>query len=191
MVLMVDALKKFSIRQNHLFVYGTLRRDFDGQRHPFLSKGCDDLGKAYFSGKLYDLGSFPGVVPSNNPNDRVKGEVYRLHQPEGILARLDEYEGAVGADPLYRRELVDVILENGKAIKAWIYIFNRDVRDFQRIESGDYVEYLRHKRLALYESLVPSISRKELNEIEKKFGMPDQHNENDFEDMTDWVKNAG
>lgn len=163
---MVDALKKSSIWQNHLFVYGTLRHDFDGQRHPFLLKGCDYLGEAYFNGKLYDLGAFPGAVPSDNPSDRVKGEVYRLHQPERILAALDEYEGALGEDPLYRGELVDITLENGKSIKAWIYIFNGDVSGFHRIEPGDYVQYLKHERLAWSESLVPSVSEKELNEIE-------------------------
>lgn len=135
-------MKKSSIRLNHLFVYGTLRRDFNGKRHPFFSKGCDYLCEARFNGKLYDLGSFPGAVPSDNPSDWVKGEVYRLNQPEATLSVLDAYEGAVGPEPLYRRELVDITLENGKPIEAFTYIFNLPVDGYPRIESGDYVEYI-------------------------------------------------
>jgi gamma-glutamylcyclotransferase (GGCT)/AIG2-like uncharacterized protein YtfP len=143
---------------NHLFVYGILRRDFEGKRHPFLSD-CDSLGEAYFSGKLYDLGAFPGAVPSDDLNDRVKGEVYRLHQPEAVLAKLDEYEGAIGADPLYRRELVDIILENGKIIKAWVYVFNGDASGFQRIESGDYVYYLTQAFLREFEAEMAAVQK--------------------------------
>jgi gamma-glutamylcyclotransferase (GGCT)/AIG2-like uncharacterized protein YtfP len=127
---------------NLLFVYGTLRRSLDGKPHPFLSE-CEYVGEAYFNGKIYDLGAFPGAMLSDNPNDLVKGEVYRLHQPEPLLAALDLYEGAVGLDRLYRRELAEVVLEDGCRIGAYIYIFNHSVNGYTRIESGDYVEYLR------------------------------------------------
>ena len=132
---------------NLLFVYGTLRRDFDGMPHPFLSE-CDYLGEAYFNGKLYDLGVFPGAVPSDNPIDRVKGEVYRLRQPESLLSALDVYECAVGLDRLYRRDLVDTVLKEGIRIKAYIYIFDNPVNGYTRIESGDYLEYLRENEFS-------------------------------------------
>lgn len=79
----------------------------------------------------------------------MKGEVYRLHDPDSILAALDEYEGAVGPDPLYRRELADIHLENGKPIEAFTYIFNQPVEGYLRIESGDYIEYLKSSELEI------------------------------------------
>ncbi len=50
-------------------------------------------------------------------------------------------------------------------------------------------EVLKEERLALYEILVPDVSKKELEEIRDKFGMPDRYSEEDFVDMTDWIKN--
>ncbi len=49
-------------------------------------------------------------------------------------------------------------------------------------------EVLREERLALYELLIPSVSKKELQEIETRYGSPKQYHENDFEDMTSWVR---
>lgn len=49
-------------------------------------------------------------------------------------------------------------------------------------------EVLKEERLSLYAILIPYISRKELNEIRKKFGSPQKYNENDFVDMTAWIK---
>jgi len=36
--------------------------------------------------------------------------------------------------------------------------------------------------------MIPRVSRKELEEIHAKFGPPSDYGENDFTDMTDWVK---
>ncbi len=49
-------------------------------------------------------------------------------------------------------------------------------------------EVLKEERFSLYEILIPYITRKELNEIQKKFGSPQKYNENDFVDMTAWIK---
>ena len=49
-------------------------------------------------------------------------------------------------------------------------------------------EVLKEERLALYEILVPYVTKKELDEIHKKFGSPDKYHEEDFVDMTDWIK---
>ncbi len=47
---------------------------------------------------------------------------------------------------------------------------------------------LREERLALYELIVPYISKKELKEIEEKLGSPTDFDEKDFEDLTEWVE---
>ena len=49
-------------------------------------------------------------------------------------------------------------------------------------------EVLKEERLSLYEILIPYLGRKELNEIEKKFGSPKKYNEDDFVDKTAWIK---
>lgn len=49
-------------------------------------------------------------------------------------------------------------------------------------------EVIKEERLALYEILVPYATRKELNEIQAKFGSPQKYNEKVFVDMTGWIK---
>lgn len=49
-------------------------------------------------------------------------------------------------------------------------------------------EVLKEERLTLYEILTPYVSKKELNEIQKKFGSPQRYDENDFVDMTAWIR---
>ena len=44
-------------------------------------------------------------------------------------------------------------------------------------------EVLQEERL----SLIPSVNAQEMKEISQKFGTPDNYNENDFVDMTDWL----
>lgn len=47
---------------------------------------------------------------------------------------------------------------------------------------------LREERLGLCEIMIPHVSKKELSEIHAKFGSPTEYGEDDFTDMTDWVK---
>ena len=132
---------------DRLFVYGTLRRSVGHAMHRWLGAHADYEGLATFQGVLYDLGSYPGVLPSSNPADRVIGEVYRLHDNAGrrVLRQLDAYEDY---DPdnvamsQYRREQRPVILEpDGQTVQAWIYLYQRSTRHTRRIIGGDYVMY--------------------------------------------------
>lgn len=126
-----------------IFVYGTLRR---GERadlsKQFYSFGVDFLSADKINGKLYHLGSFPGVkaefdaeafVPDHPP---VIGEVYRIRDAS-IVAILDAYESYHADNPtigLYNRGLVPS--ERGR--KVWVYTYNHPVIEDQRIESGDW-----------------------------------------------------
>ncbi|MFQ5706468.1 MAG: hypothetical protein ACE5HO_03415 [bacterium] len=49
-------------------------------------------------------------------------------------------------------------------------------------------EVLKEERLVLYELLVPYVSSKELQEITKKYGSPEDYDEEKFIDMTHWIK---
>jgi gamma-glutamylcyclotransferase (GGCT)/AIG2-like uncharacterized protein YtfP len=112
----------------YLFVYGTLKRG--GSRHSLL-KGCHFLGHALAKGfALYDLGAYPGMVPGD---EVVRGEVYAI--PEGLLSRLDWVE----ATPfLFRRELIEVVLEDHTPLRAHTYLYNREVEGAALVPSGEW-----------------------------------------------------
>ena len=128
-----------------IFVYGTLRRELGlGLSQLLRSKG-EFIGAATLQGRLYDVGHYPAAIPSEQSNDEVSGDVYRLAQPGPVLAILDEYEGCdPGAtEPTqYRRILASVRLSSdGREIEAWFYAYNWPVDSLERIHGGDYVAY--------------------------------------------------
>ncbi len=125
-----------------LFVYGTLRRAAAHPMHRLLHPAAF-LGPGQFQGRLYHLGNYPGVVPSDDPADVVHGEVYRLHEPAAILARLDEYEGCAGTASTateYVRVVRNVRLA-GSGGTAWahLYLYQRPLAGVRRILSGDFL----------------------------------------------------
>jgi gamma-glutamylcyclotransferase (GGCT)/AIG2-like uncharacterized protein YtfP len=63
----------------------------------------------------------------------VYGEVYEV--PEEALQSLDWVEGV---PVLYRRELIEVVFEDGVSLKAWAYIYNGNVKGFPRVEEGEW-----------------------------------------------------
>lgn len=60
--------------------------------------------------------------------------------------------------------------------------------DLKKLIKESVREVLREERLGLCEIMVPHVSKKELNEIHTKLGSPADFREDDFTDMTDWVK---
>ena len=125
-----------------LFVYGTLRRGSGSAAHDWLAERADCLGIAWIQGRLYRVAHYPGLLASDDPGDRVMGEVYRLHDPETSLIELDRYEecgpGFLEPAEYVRREL-PVILANGNATTAWVYLYNRPVIEDTRIPGGDFL----------------------------------------------------
>ncbi|MEC4749948.1 gamma-glutamylcyclotransferase [Methylomicrobium sp. Wu6] len=56
---------------NHLlFVYGTLRRGSDHPIARHLADNAEWLGFGEFHGLLFDIGAYPGAVPSRDPAHR-------------------------------------------------------------------------------------------------------------------------
>src|ERR1700719_4960363 len=74
------------------FVYGTLMRGFDHPMAQLLSRSADFIGDARCRGRLYLVKHYPGLVLSNDPDDVVFGELYRLRQPAECLCEFDLYE---------------------------------------------------------------------------------------------------
>jgi gamma-glutamylcyclotransferase (GGCT)/AIG2-like uncharacterized protein YtfP len=99
------------------------------------------IGRARTQGRLYAVGSYPGMILSSSPDEWVMGEVYRLRSPEKTLATLDEYEGCGPHDaPPYEfeRVLAEVLLDDGARARCWTYSFRGQPVEERRIQSGDY-----------------------------------------------------
>lgn len=101
----------------YLFVYGTLRRQHP-ETHRLLG-AARFVASGTISGRLYDLGRYPGVRKTNRRATRVAGEVYELVGPdvERRLCNIDKYEGSK-----FRRSRVVVQLKNGQRHYAWAYV---------------------------------------------------------------------
>ncbi len=108
-----------------LFVYGTLMRDASGvfgqTERDRLRAESTSAGSATMSGKLYDLGQYPGLVIGPG-GGAVQGEIITLVDPARTFTWLDLYEGIEpsqsGVDgilsPEYLRRPVAAALYNGE-----------------------------------------------------------------------------
>ena len=132
-----------------LFVYGSLRSGFHSPAYEYISRYFTFVGNARVRGKLFDLGSYPAGIKSND-NRFIVGELYKITSENEFawaIGQLDDYEGvSVEADEiqLYRRELTEVHFNNS-ITHAWIYWYNGDVSGKPLIESGDMIEYMGRK----------------------------------------------
>ena len=133
-----------------VFVYGSLRRGFQGPAFEYISQYFNFFGEARVKGKLFDLGEYPGGVPTQE-DSFIQGELYIIKEDgefSWAIAQLDDYEGVLvepNEKPLYRREIVDVYV-NDAIVPSWIYWYNGDVSGKPTIESGDVLQYLAQKK---------------------------------------------
>jgi gamma-glutamylcyclotransferase (GGCT)/AIG2-like uncharacterized protein YtfP len=127
-----------------LFVYGSLR---SSQTNPFarlLAESADCLGPAKVRGRLYRIGSYPGLIPSKSVDEWVLGEVFRMRNPAVSLAALDDYEGCGARDtpPFpYERVATHAALEDGQILLCWVYVYrgSQPLTEERRIRSGDFL----------------------------------------------------
>lgn len=124
--------------QHTLFIYGTL---MPGLRLAAEMHGARFVGAAQVSGRLVDLGSYPGLLPGGG---QVTGEVYEAD--DAHLARLDEVEGVVPGDRAasqYWREVVTVVSGPLQGQSVQTYVYNCPVNGCTPIPHGDYRRYVR------------------------------------------------
>jgi|SRR5581483_3219072 len=138
-----------SPESEYLFVYGTLRKDVGHAMAQIPARHARFVGEATFHGQLFDLGNYPGAIPSENAQDLVYGEVYALEplMRNRVLAILDEYEGCSCRSEVlseFRRENVMITLNDGRRVFSWIYLYNL-TETRTPILSGDYLRYLKVK----------------------------------------------
>jgi gamma-glutamylcyclotransferase (GGCT)/AIG2-like uncharacterized protein YtfP len=115
---------------HHLFVYGTLHPDRAPAEIASAVRHLRLVGPATIQGKLYDLGPYPAVVPSPNPNDKVPGTIFALPGDPAILTALDHYEDYRPADParsLFVRTQCTAALNDGSHLDCWVYRYNREL----------------------------------------------------------------
>lgn len=131
---------------DRVFFYGTLMTGFDRRRRIGIDWQLVYLGRGWIEAALFDLGIYPAAIPA--PDTRVWGEVYGMRDPAGVLPALDDIEGYCPEEPdasLYTRREIPIVLEDGSTVTGWVYFYNAPLGRAERIESGDYLEYLRVK----------------------------------------------
>jgi gamma-glutamylcyclotransferase (GGCT)/AIG2-like uncharacterized protein YtfP len=128
---------------DRLFVYGTLMRGFDHPMAQLLSRSADFVGEARCQGRLYLVKHYPGLVLSDDPNEVVFGELYRLRQPRELLREFDMYEACgegFAAPTEYVRRMLTVMRDGRAAEEAWTYVYNWPVAGLPRIASGRFMD---------------------------------------------------
>ncbi|RYU97294.1 gamma-glutamylcyclotransferase family protein [Emticicia agri] len=129
----------------YLFVYGTLLSEYGNiESHEWINKFAEPLGKAIMQAKMYMVDYYPGIVPCQNGEKYfVKGELYRLKEPNKLFSLLDKYEEYNPMDPAhseYVRKKATVILKSdGQEYEAWVYYFNQSVEDLEFMPKGDFI----------------------------------------------------
>jgi gamma-glutamylcyclotransferase (GGCT)/AIG2-like uncharacterized protein YtfP len=129
------------MNNDYLFVYGTLRQDSKSEMYHIFARYAEFVDDAVCQGKLYMVNDYPGLITSDDPNDVVHGEVYKLRCPDVVLSALDAYEKCGPNFPKpteYVRRKENVSLKSGKVVVAWVYILNRKTDGLKFIESGDF-----------------------------------------------------
>ncbi len=127
-----------------VFFYGTLMTPFNRTAQLHIDQHLVFRGRGTIAAALFDLGIYPAAVPA--ADSRVSGEVYEMTDRRVVLDALDELEGYRPGEPetsLYMRGLTPVMMTDGAAVDAWAYFYNAPLGRAERIESGDYLEYLK------------------------------------------------
>lgn len=119
---------------NLLFVYGTLRSQFDIAAARMLRECAELLGSATVPGSIYRIRHYPGFRPEPDPASAglVHGELYRLKDPAPLIDGLDAYE-----DTEFTR-VMTTVEQDGVAKDAWIYRYDAPLPPDSLIASGDF-----------------------------------------------------
>ena len=130
---------------DYLFVYGTLRREYENSMADFLRQNGEYFDEGAMNGELYDVGTYPAALYEEGAETIIKGNIFKLTgDREEIFRVLDLYEGV--EEDLYIRALRPVRFgEEQREMLCWVYLFNRSTYHLRLIEHGDYHLYLSEK----------------------------------------------
>lgn len=131
--------------QHPFFVYGTLLPN-----QPNFSLWGDALSQmepaTLHGGLLYDMGFYPMLVAAHEKN-AVHGRIVQIHSSkyEAVRQRLDALEGYDPTNPNrmgYRRQAVEVVLQDGRFQTAWAYMGQAKLVTHKPvIQNGDWAAH--------------------------------------------------
>ena len=133
----------------YVFVYGTLRQgeQRDIQR---MKPAPHWVGRASVLGTLYDLGSYPGLVPTRRDEaGKVHGEVYAISAE--LECKLDDIEevGQQQNGEYCKQELMVTLeraADEGHHLRCLVYVIDSArSAGLAAIASGDWVQHRREK----------------------------------------------
>ena len=123
----------------YLFVYGTLRKDFEQNLMHTFGDAATFVDFGEIEGVLYDLGTYPGAA-KGSAKSFIRGEIFAVNS-DVVFPVLDEYEGEE-----YIHDKVAVKTDSVREIKAFVYWFDGNVSEAQRIQEDDYLLYLKNRK---------------------------------------------
>jgi gamma-glutamylcyclotransferase (GGCT)/AIG2-like uncharacterized protein YtfP len=126
---------------DYLFVYGTLRRNYDLKLKARVKDGLRYVGQAKIGAVLYDIGRYPGAVKDRKGSE-VIGDVFLVSDPAAVFPVLDKYEGKE-----FVRKKGKVRMRRGDELSAWIYWYSPDPGRKTPIRYKDYLNYLKNKSI--------------------------------------------
>lgn len=128
---------------DYVAVYGSLRAGFGLPDRPAIDEDLVvDRGACLISGRLYDLGDYPGLVPGDGV---VHGELFELRDL-AVLKAFDKYERYDARNPeksLYLRRAVRLV---HPPCDAWVYVYNQSLHSAYHIASGDWAAHQTERR---------------------------------------------
>lgn len=131
-------------RVRYIFTYGSLKSDaicaIGSEERAVLRERAQYIAKGTIAGLLFDVGPYPGAILEGRRTARVHGEIWQLPCVRGeLMAMLDRYEGCAASSPIphtYARRKVRILLNDGRRVVAWMYLWNGAVSQDKRIRSG-------------------------------------------------------
>jgi gamma-glutamylcyclotransferase (GGCT)/AIG2-like uncharacterized protein YtfP len=134
-----------------LFAYGTLLDGAAPRAMTGLLRRLGRVGPAIVPGYLYDLGTYPAIQLDLQADAIVRGELVSVTSAASWL-RLDTYEGFNRAHPerslFIRRRTRVSRTDTGEEGEVWVYVYNRDLLQAQRIVSGCWRTHQREQQVA-------------------------------------------
>jgi gamma-glutamylcyclotransferase (GGCT)/AIG2-like uncharacterized protein YtfP len=116
----------------YFFAHGLLRQ---GARSQAIMEDSELVGQAETDEAyaLFNVGD--KAVVTRRPVSKIKGDVYSITDDK--LTMLDRIEGH---PRVCKRELVPVILADGKSAEAWIFFYIQPLHNSVLIDTGNYLK---------------------------------------------------
>ena len=116
-------------------VYGTLKKGHGNYKWHLENEETEYLGNTETEAKfsLYSLGGFPGL--KNDGTTKVNIDVFKINseEVEEGVDRLEGFREFNHPNNFYNKEVIDT-----KFGKAYVYIYNGNIREESLIENGNW-----------------------------------------------------